>query len=309
MTGPAEVRRRTTAVKSLPLLLIAGLLLGGCAMDQQKLAAESGVPKLPAAAPGTIDLAERALAEERYQDAEQLVQRILAGDPENSTARLLQAELLFARGDRQAAADGFAALVDDPAVAARALQGKGLSLILLGKPQLGHDQLVQAVGKDPSLWRAWNGLGYCYDTQGQWEKATEAYSKAIAANPESAVIYNNRGYSRLMQKRLEEATSDFNRALELDPELDVARDNLRLALAWSGKYVRAMSGADQRNLAKVLNNVGYVALLRGDFQNAEAYLNRAMEVDPAYNAVASRNLAYLKHLKELERSESQDAGN
>jgi len=309
MTERADVRLRSVARKSLPVLLLAGFLLAGCATDRQEPTVQAALPTIPPAPPETIDLAERALADERYKDSEQLIERILAAEPEHARARLVQAELRFAAGEREAAAERFAALVEEPSVAAQALQGRGLCLVLLGKPQLGFDLLVEALDKDPSLWRAWNGLGYYYDTQGEWEKATEAYSKAIAANSTSAVVYNNRGYSRLMQRRMEEAVADFNRALELDPGFTVAQDNLRLALAWSGKYVHAMSGADQRNLGKILNNIGYVALLRGDYKNAEAYLNRAMEVDPAYNAVASRNLAYLKHLKELERSESQAAGN
>jgi len=309
MIGPARIRPQSVARKSLPFILLAGFLLAGCATDRQEPAVQAALPAIPPAPSETIDLAERALAEERYQDSEKLTERILAAQPEDARARLVQAELLFASGNREAAAERFGALVAKPTVAARALQGQGLCLVLLGKPQLGYDLLVQAVDKDPSLWRAWNGLGYYYDTQGQWEKATEAYSAAIAANPESAIIYNNRGYSRLMQERIEEAVADFNRAVELDSDMTLAQDNLRLALAWSGEYVHAMSGADQRNLAKILNNIGYVALLRGDYKNAEAYLSRAMEVDPAYNAVASKNLAYLNHLKELKRSDSQAAGN
>lgn len=309
MNEPAEPRSRPIAMRSLTVLAMTGILLAGCAMDGQKPTVEAALPAIQPAPPETIELAERALAEERYRDSEQLVERVLAAEPEHVRARLIHAELRFARGDREAAAERFGALTEEPTVAARALQGRGLSLLLLGKKQLGYDLLVQAVEQDPLLWRAWNGLGYFYDTQGEWEKATEAYSQAIAANSESAMVYNNRGFSRLMQDRLEEAVADFNRAIELDPDFSLAQDNLRLAHAWSGRYIRAMSGADQRNMAKILNNIGYVALMRGDYKNAEAYLNRAMEVDPAYNVVASRNLAYLKHLKELQRSESQAVGN
>lgn len=309
MISRARTRRRSFAARSLPLVFMAGLVLAGCATSQQELATEAALPAIPPAPPETIDLAERALQEERYQDSEQLVERILAAEPEHARARLLKAELYFARGDRETAAERFGALTEEPTVSAQALQGRGLSLTLLGKRQLGYDLLVQAVDKDPSLWRAWNALGYYYDTQGDWEQAAAAYSKAIEANPNAAIVYNNRGFSRLMQERLEEAVADFNRALEYDPDFTLAQDNLRLALAWSGKYVHAMSGSDQRNLAKILNNIGYVALLRGDYKNAEAYLSRAMEVDPAYNAVASRNLAYLKHLRELEQVDAQAAGN
>ncbi len=108
-----------------------------------------------------------------------------------------------------------------------------------------------------------------------------------------------------MQRRLEEAVTDFNRALRIDPEFEVARENLRLALAWQGKYVHAMAGAPDTDMARILNNVGFIALMRGDYGNAEAYLLRAMEVDPRYNAPAARNLTYLKQVRELAEAEAE----
>jgi Tfp pilus assembly protein PilF len=113
----------------------------------------------------------------------------------------------------------------------------------------------------------------------------------------------------LMQKRLEEAVADFNRALRMDPEFEVARENLRLALAWQGKYVHAMAGASNRDMPRILNNTGFIALMRGDYGNAEAYLLRAMEIDPMYNDTAARNLAYLKQVRELAKAKSESAAN
>ncbi len=113
------------------------------------------------------------------------------------------------------------------------------------------------------------------------------------------MLYNNRGFSYLMQGRLEESILDLNRALRLDPDMAPAHINLRLTLAWSGRYAHAMMGATDEDMSKVLNNVGYVALLRGDLDNAEAYLQRAMEADPSFNKIAWRNLTYLRNMRDL----------
>ena len=123
------------------------------------------------------------------------------------------------------------------------------------------------------------------------------------------MIYNNRGFSMLMQQRLKEAVADFTLALRMDPEFEIARENLRLALAWQGRYVHAMAGASNRDMARVLNNVGFIALMRGDYGNAEAYLLRAMEADPSYNETAARNLTYLKQVQELAKADSDSAAN
>ncbi len=82
-----------------------------------------------------------------------------------------------------------------------------------------------------------------------------------------------------------------------------------LALAWKGRYVRAVAGATNTNRGRILYNIGLIAILRGDYVNADSYLLRAMEADPSFNEIASRNLAYLKHVKELRDADSQAAKN
>ena len=225
--------------------------------------------------------------------------RAFLDDPDNPRAKLLLAEALLADGSLAAAEEAFARLVHAPEVGAAAQQGHGLALLLAGDRARAADSLRRAVTADPSLWRAWNALGYIYDLGGAWARSERSYTLALAANPGSAEVYNNRGFSRLMQRRLMEAAEDLNRALEIDPRLDLARDNLRLVLAWQGKYRHALTGLRETDEARALNNVGYVALMRGDYANAEIYLLRAMEIDPSYNETASRNLSYLHQVRAL----------
>ena len=209
------------------------------------------------------------------------------------------------QGNPAQAVGAFAGLAEDPVVGPRARQGAGISMLLIGATETGVAQLRAAVEADPSLWRAWNALGSHYDSLGEWETAAEAYGKALAERSDEAMLYNNRGFSYLMQGRLEESILDLQRALQLDPDMAPAQINLRLALAWSGRYAHAMMGAADEDMPKVLNNVGYVALLRGDFDNAEAYLQRAMEADPSFNKIAWRNLSYLRDMRDLKAAGAQ----
>ncbi|MFQ6017199.1 MAG: tetratricopeptide repeat protein [Kiloniellaceae bacterium] len=291
--------------------IAAALLLAvsGCATiaeDSPELSL-TPTPELEPAAPGTVDLAQRALAENRYEDARKLLERVLVSDPDNARAKLTLAELRLATGRPKQAAAAFEALVGQPEVRALALQGHGISLMLTGDDEAGYESLRNAVEQDAALWRAWNALGFYHDSRGDWAAAVESYGKALAANPGSALIYNNRGYSMIMQGRLEEAIEDLNKALRLDPELPTVQGNLRLAFAWQGKYAHAMSGVSEKDMGKVLNNIGFIAMLRGDYANAEAYLLRAMEVDPSFNEAASRNLAYLKSMRDIENAEASAA--
>ncbi len=299
-------RVRASGFAAAALVMLAAM--AGCQTLSQEQPAEPEivvVPSVEPVAPGTLNLVERAMAEGRLDDAGRLIERVLLAEPDNREAQLLLAELHLASGDAEAATPIFEALIEDDDVGARALQGLGIALTLQGVLDRGVEYLQQAVARDSSLWRAWNALGYYHDSNRDWAAAADSYGKALAGNPDSILIYNNRGFSMLMQRRLEEAVTDFNRALRIDPEFEVARENLRLALAWQGKYVHAMAGAADTDMARILNNVGFIALMRGDYGNAEAYLLRAMEVDPRYNATAARNLTYLKQVRELAEAEAE----
>ena len=253
-----------------------------------------------------MDLAERAVDERRFDDARKLVQRVLISEPGNLRAHLIQAEALRGAGQPGKAASSFEKILakDElpPQLAARAHQGYGLSLLFQGKPTTSREHLQKAVAFDRTLWQAWNGLGYLHDLEDEWDKSEFAYGQALAVRPDSAPLLNNRGFSRMMQGKSEAALADLQRSLRLDPELEVAETNLRLALASQGAYANALSGVPSEKRSDVLNNIGFMALIRGDYDNAEAYLRQAMDSDASFNKAAHRNLAYLESLKQSRSS-------
>ncbi len=301
--------RRGNPPRRVAIAAALAVALVGCETAPEESPELSIAPVVAPAAPGTVELAERAFVEHRYGDAKRLLDRVLIADPENPRARLIMAELFLASGASKEAAEAFRQLLERPEVKTRALQGHGISLMLVGDRKNGFTSLREAVKGDPTLWRAWNALGYYYDSQHDWAAAAESYGSALEGNPDSALIFHNRGFSMLMQERLDEAIADLDRALKIDPDFEVAEENMRLALAWSGRYIQAMSGASKQDMARVLNNIGFVAIMRGDYDNAESYLLRAMEIDPSYNDVASRNLAYLKQVRELAKVAPQATAN
>jgi Flp pilus assembly protein TadD len=179
------------------------------------------------------------------------------------------------------------------------LQGEGLALLLNGDLAASHRSLRAAVDAEPHLWRAWNGLGRYHDAGGRWQEAALAYQRALDAAPHSAVTMNNLGMSLLRQERYDEAAASFARALEVDPGLDAARTNLRLALAFQGRYTEALSGISVDERPRAFNNLGYVALLKGDHERAEAYFMRSLEASPSFYAPAWQNLELLASLEEM----------
>ncbi len=281
-------------------------LVTGCmtVADEAVASKPPSIPSSQAAADGSaaLDLAERALYEGRVGDAKALLNRAVFRAGTTPRARPIAAEVQLASGEYRSAAAAFRALTAketaEEDVRAWALQGEGIALALADdSSESGHVSLHAAVAQNPSLSRAWNALGYTHDMRLEWREASESYSRALVADPESAMIFNNRGFSMLMQGRIKEALADLGQALHYDPTLRPARENLRLALAWDGQYTLALAGVEGVEKVRALNNVGYVALLRGDHANAEAFLVRAIVVDPAFNTVATRNLEYLRQLR------------
>ena len=303
-------RRRPAASASPRLRALASatacaLLLAGCSTAGQQ---QPQLQAAPAVSPEVVGVAETAVEQGRYADAKLLLERALLSDPANPRARLAMAEIQLAFRNLEMAEQSFSALVEMPDLAARAEQGRGIALLLKSQDQASQLSLHRAVALDPALWRAWNGIGLLHDRAGNWDQAVEAYDRALALNADSAMLYNNRGFSHLLRRQPEAAIADFDKALQLDPQLDAARENLRLAFAWTGQYERALLGVARKDIGRAFNNIGFVALLRGDLPAAESYLLRSMEADARFNKVANRNLEYLRSLKAVNATNTEGQG-
>ena len=284
-----------------PAALVAALLaLGGCAPSELREAsiAPAGPTVLPAEMiAATLAEAEMELTAGKCNKAYPRFNAVLRSEPGNPRAVLGAAECQLSAGEIAASLAGFESLMEEPSMRARALQGRGVILSIIGQNQMGQDLLMQAVAEDPGLWRAWNAIGRNYDMQGEWDKALENYDRALAVTAGAPSVYNNRGVTQLMQGRYVAAAASFRQALMFDPNSAVAQMNLRIAIAWQGRYQEALSGLKADRLPEVLNNVGFIAMRRGDYDQAEIYFRQAMAKSPSFYEKAAENLEYLEEVK------------
>jgi Flp pilus assembly protein TadD len=102
---------------------------------------------------------------------------------------------------------------------------------------------------------------------------------------------------RLLAGKFDEAMKELHKAIALDPDSETVQNNVRLALAAKGNYAEAIRGVTKDRLPVVLNNVGLVAMQRGDLAVAEGYFTRAMESSPSFNTITSQNIEQLKSKK------------
>jgi Flp pilus assembly protein TadD len=250
------------------LLLLA---VTACASGQPSIS-QLESPQAPTASqvPPIVVIADATRAEGRFAEAMQIYQEVLVSDSRSVAAQYGVAECLLALGKAGDARPMFEALAHNPKFHAVGLQGEGLALLVLGQREDGAKFLREAVEADPKLWRAYNGLGLLADLKRQPDEAAEHYAKALAGS-ESAAVFNNMGYSRLLAGKPDEAIVSFRKALGLEP--------------------------NSEQMAAALNNVGYIAMQRGDFHSAEGYLARSMENSSSFNTIAARNLEHLKSLQ------------
>ncbi|WP_193370765.1 tetratricopeptide repeat protein [Pelagibius marinus] len=288
-----------SGTRSLAAAAACALFLSACASSSGQAPVQ--VQSEPVS-PEIVAAAEQSIEQGNYADAKLLLERVLLAEPGNLRARLAMAETQLAFGQLDAASEAFETLSKVPEATARAQQGRGLTLLLKGQERPALFLLEQAVDKDPGLWRAWNAIGTLHDRAGEWDAAAMAYDRALEIRPDSAMLYNNRGFSHLLRRDHQAAIADFDAALQLEPDMEAARENMRLAFAWAGQYDRALVGVSQKDIGRAFNNIGFVALLRGDLPAAESYLLRSMEIDPKFNRTANKNLEYLKSLKAINGS-------
>lgn len=249
--------------------------------------------------------AESALSDRRIEEAKARFRQIIAVDPDHAGAKLGLAEAFLASGDPSKAAALFRDLTAISSIRHKALQGEGLALIRLNRVGPAREKLESAVAANGDLWRAWNGLGQIYDRRNQFIKAETCYGRALTLTDRKALVRNNLGYSYILQGRYRDAEKQFIMALDEDITLTLAMDNLRLSLAWQGRYVDAMAGVTVADRPRMMNNIGYVAMLRGEYGRAEAYFTRAMAASASFYRVASRNLDTLRTLTAKRNQEAE----
>ena len=111
--------------------------------------------------------------------------------------------------------------------------------------------------------------------QGHYEKAVEWYEKTIKLDPNNAEAYNNLGLAyRAMNARPSEIAWYFKTAIEINPQYAEAYDNL-------GKAYYGM----------------------GDFEKAEEYCQKALEIKPELGS-AEFSLAWIYLLGKSDPSQS-----
>jgi Flp pilus assembly protein TadD len=175
----------------------------------------------------------------------------------------------------------------------------GLLLMQLNKLPEAEQALQQVITTDKHRWKSYNGLGIIADIGGKHAEAGKFFEQAYALQPNNPELLNNYGFSLYMQGKLQEARELFLRALKIQPDFKKALYNFALVEARHARYPEALASFSKvLTLPEANNDTGYIAMMNGDLEAAEFYLNEATKLSPNFYQKAHENLDALNARKE-----------
>ncbi len=289
-----------TEIRLLIKLIPVAMVLSGCATmpwQEEPNATTANQALLPNSE------IERALVESNaaletgdVETAYAGYSNILIVVPNHEGANLGMAECYLAMDRNSDAYDLFRTVQSSETLKGLSLQGQGLASIKMGKNDLARELLFAASEIDPTLWRSWNALGQIWDLEERWELSALAYDNAYRLMPGEAQIANNKGMSQFLQGDLDVALKHFEEAVALDPDLETAVQNRLVILALLGRYDLAVMGIDNVGLPQAFNNVGYIAMQRGEYKVARSYFTQSLDASATFYPKAEQNLRRVDYL-------------
>lgn len=220
-------------------------------------------------------------------------------EPENEKLLFGLAEAYRYTGQVERAEIFYAKLLGSADYKVNALTGIGYIKLSSHDNGNAFELFSRAVKEDDTTWKAWLGLASLRDLAKDWENADVAYKNALKSTNDRTVVLNNHGISMLARGDAAAARHYFDLALQISPNSERVKNNFDLAesdLDQNGKKssYRHLRG---KELARRLNNQGYVEMVRGNRAEAETYFVEAIDTHPSFYATAHKNLRTLRTLK------------
>ncbi len=317
--GPARCLTQGAKTPSSPRLLgLAALLCAttltvGCAGGPQRATSDLGLfsplydgksnvahgTLLPVtSAAEALQRGDAALAEGDVDKALFEYIRALDFDDHRSVALTKIGAIHGARdNDRLAEVAYRGALNEDPDEV-RALTELGVLLLERRDYAEARQHLQRALSINGELWRAHNALGVIADLSADYAVGQRHYEQALQLTPGNPEILNNLGYSRYLSGDWGGAIAAFREALLSDPRYARAWRNLALVYARQERYTDAIESlAKIQEMPKAYNDVGYLAMLAGELDQAETLFAEAKRLSPHFYAMADTNQRRVELMK------------
>lgn len=276
------------------------------------------VRRAPDYLPAWCFLSQIALSSRQYDEAAKVLENVFSRDPQNPEARILEAEILLAKGDTKKAVERFEELdktyKDVPFVnyqlACAYLQNNNpgqatvalthaiaakpdyLEAILLrsqldlqsGNASLAVASMTNILKQRPHLRQAELILTEAYLSLRQFEDAAAVIKDHVRVSPDDADAYYQLGLVLREGKKLDEAKAAFAKVVELLPDnLKAINQLVDLDIArhdFNSAMLRVQRELQKQPQSPIACFMeGKIHAAQGRLDLAEASLNRALELD------------------------------
>jgi len=175
-------------------------------------------------------LAEQKRRHGFIADANDLVRRALAAEPDNADALHMLGIIAHQSGKLGEAIEHVRRAVELKPDAALYHANLGEMCRLAGRTEEAIAAGRRALAIDPNHSGALSNVGIALFEQGKFEEALDHYDRAVAVEPSFVQAHSNRGNALQRLKRFAEAESCYRRAIELAPKFPDAWNNLGTCL-------------------------------------------------------------------------------
>lgn len=248
---------------------------------------------------GTLEAqAKAALDKGDVSRAQQFYQQLLTSQKGTKADKLrykiAYAETLRRLNKTDDALSGFDEILAEAPDNLDAQEGRGLTLMTMGKATDAGRVFSDIMEKDTKRWRTLNALGILFVTKNMVPEAMAYYTEALKFSPDNPAILNNVGLSQAVDKNYPRAIQALEQASRIAKSGERRRQidlNLAMVYGASGDIDTAKDIATKYLQGPALdNNVGLYAHLAKDDALAKTYLNMALSGSNTYYERAWDNL-------------------
>jgi tetratricopeptide (TPR) repeat protein len=223
------------------------------------------------------------LARRQPGEAVVLIERALAGNPENAAYHANLGRAHAALGATEQALDAFRRAVEIDPASAESLASMGQLLRDAGRYGEAIQCLEEARQIQPGSADIESTLGSAYHAARQLEDAVACYRRAVEIAPDHAAAHSNLGLALFDLGARDDAVAHYSRAIELEPDAPAAHLNLGWALfgtadngAARAQFEAAIKLAP--DMSEAHNKLALCHLADGELDEAHAHFKRAAQL-------------------------------
>ncbi|MGE5681272.1 MAG: tetratricopeptide repeat protein [Bacillota bacterium] len=174
----------------------------------------------------------------------------------------------------------------------------GLSFSQLNNFQQAKEYLKKSIELNPKDVTALSAMGFVLNQMKQSKEATGYIKEALKVDPNNAELLGTLGMIYNTQKKWSECDSAYTEALKIDSSNVLLLNNYAYSLAERGirldealRMAQTAVGKEPGN-SSYLDTYGWVYFKMGNFEKAEEYVRKAIEID-------KNNSTLLEHLGDI----------